>query len=111
MVLMHFKMEEYKPVGTQFDVNLKLLRLLDEVFANVQGEMEDFSYKAPIGSLIHAMVGISVDLTFAVSMVSQFMCRVGPLYLMAINRNMRYSRAHWTSSYVSVARFCLEMSL
>ena len=40
-VLKHFNMEECKPVGTLFNVNSKLLKLLDEKFENVQREMED----------------------------------------------------------------------
>ena len=52
--------------------------------------MKGISYKLPIGSLIYAMVGIIVGLTFAVSMVSQFMSRASPPHWVAIKRIMRY---------------------
>ena len=42
-VLKHFNIEECKPVGTSFDVNSKLLKLSDEEFENVQGEMKGIS--------------------------------------------------------------------
>ena len=47
-VFKRFSMEECKPVGTPFNVNLKLLRLSDEEFMNVQREMEGVPYKVGV---------------------------------------------------------------
>lgn len=48
----HFNMEKCKLVVTPFDVNSKLLKLLDEEFENVLGEMEGITYKTTLGSLV-----------------------------------------------------------
>ena len=46
-VLKSFNMKEYKPVGTLFDANSKLLKILDEEFGNVQKKkMEGVPYNA-----------------------------------------------------------------
>ena len=55
-------MEEYKPLGTSFDVNSKLLKFSDEEFVNVQREMEGGLYKARVGSLMYAMVAMRMIL-------------------------------------------------
>ena len=89
-VLKRFNMEECKPVGTPFDVNSKLLKLLDEEFVNVQREMKGVPYKARVGSLMYAMVATRADIAFAVSTVSQFMSKAGPPHWMAVKRIMRY---------------------
>ncbi len=43
-----------------------------------------------MGSLMYAMVGTRPNLTFPVSMVSQFMSRAGPSHWMAVKRIMWY---------------------
>ena len=47
-VLNLLNMNECKPVGTPFDVNLKLLELSDDEFGNVQRKMEGVPYKARV---------------------------------------------------------------
>jgi Reverse transcriptase (RNA-dependent DNA polymerase) len=89
-VLKRFNMEECKPIGTPLDVNVKLLKLSDEEFTELQGEMEGVPYKAGVGSLMYAMVGTRADLAFPVSMVSQFMSKAGPAHWSAVKRIMRY---------------------
>ena len=42
--------------------------------------MKGISYKARVGSLMYAEVGTKANLVFAVSTVSQFMSKVGPLH-------------------------------
>ena len=38
-------MEKYKLVGTPFDANSKLLKVVDEEFKNMQREIESAPYK------------------------------------------------------------------
>ena len=89
-VLKRFNMKDCKPVGNPFDANSKLLNLVNEEFRNLQREIESVPYKAGVGSLIYAMVDMRADLAFAVSTVSQFISKVGPLHWMAVKRIMRY---------------------
>jgi hypothetical protein len=89
-VLKRFNMEDCKPIGTPLDVNSKLLKLTEEEFEEIQGEMQSILYKATVGSLMYAMVGTRIDLAFPVSMVSQFMSKAGPSHWMAVKRIMRY---------------------
>ena len=89
-VLKCFNMEECKPIRIPFDVNLKLLKLSDEEFGNVQRKMGDVPYKARVRSLMYAMVATRVDIAFVVSTVSKFMSKVGPLHWMVVKRIMRY---------------------
>ena len=49
-------MEKCKTVGTSFNVNSKLVKLLDNKFVDVQREMEGVPYKARVKSLMYAMV-------------------------------------------------------
>ena len=44
-VLKRFNMEEYKPISTPLDVNVKLLKLSVEKFENFIDEMEGVPYK------------------------------------------------------------------
>ena len=55
-----------------FNVNSKLLKLSDEEFMIVQMEMEGVPYKAGVGSFIYAMMATKADISFAVSIVTQF---------------------------------------
>ena len=77
-----FNIEECKLVGTPLNVNSKILNFTNEEFINVQREIEGVPYKAGVGSLMYVMVVTRADITFAVSMVSQFMLKAGPLYWM-----------------------------
>lgn len=65
-------MEECKPIGTLFETNLKLMKLIDEDFVEVEDQMKDLSYKAIIGSFIYAMISTRMDLTYVVSIMSQY---------------------------------------
>ena len=89
-VLKRFKMKECKPVGTSFNVNIKLLKLSNEEFTNVQREMKGVSYKSGVGSLMYAMVAIRADIAFAVATVNQLMTKASPRHLMAVKCIMRY---------------------
>ena len=79
-ILKRFNMEKYKPIGSPFNVDSKLLKLSDEV-------MEGVLYKVGIGSLMYAM---RADIAFAASTVSQFMSKAGPPHWMAAKCIMRY---------------------
>jgi hypothetical protein len=68
-VLKHFNIEECKPVGTSFDVNSKLLKLLDEEFGNVQGELQGIPYNVGVEIFMYAIMGTNIDLTFVVSIM------------------------------------------
>jgi len=89
-VLKRFNMEDCKPIGTPLESNLKLMKLTDEEFAQVEGQMQGVPYKAAVGSLMYAMVGTRVDLAYAVSVVSQHMSKAGPIHWTTIKRIMRY---------------------
>jgi hypothetical protein len=73
-------MEDCKPVATPLEANLKLMKLSDEEFAEVEQQMQGIPYKAAVGSLMYAMVGTRMDLAFAVSVVSQHMAKPGPMH-------------------------------
>ena len=47
-ILRRFNMKMCKAVGTPFDVNLKLSKILDEKFVNMQRKMEGVPYKAGV---------------------------------------------------------------
>ena len=83
-------MEDCKPIGTPLESNLKLMKLTDEEFAQVEAQMQGVPYKAAVGSLMYAMVGTRVDLAYAVSVVSQHMSKAGPIHWTTIKRIMRY---------------------
>jgi hypothetical protein len=89
-VLKRFNMEECKPIGTPLDVHSKLLKLTEEELQGIQEEMQGIPYKAAVGSLMYAMVGTRPDLAFAMSMVNQFMSRVGHSHWMTVKRILRY---------------------
>ena len=74
-VFKRFNMEKGKPVGTPFDVNSKLLKLLDKEFENVQRDMEGIPNKAGVGSFIYTMVIMRAYIAFTVSTLSQFMLK------------------------------------
>ena len=57
---------------------------------NVQREMEGAPYKAGVGSLMYALVATMTNISFVVSLMSQFMSKAGPLHWMAVERIMRY---------------------
>ena len=52
--------------------------------------MESVSYKAKVKSLMHVIVVTRADIAFAVSTVSQFMSKAGPLHWKAVKRIIRY---------------------
>ena len=70
VVLKYFNMKECKPVGTPFNANLKLLKMSNEEFGNVERKNGRCFIQDRVGSLMHVMVGMKVDLAFAVSTVS-----------------------------------------
>lgn len=76
-LLKRFYIEDSKPIGTLLDVKESFLKLLDDEFKEVEEEMKAIPYKVAVGLLMYAMVATRADLTFLVSIVSQFMARVG----------------------------------
>lgn len=52
--------------------------------------MKGVAYKARVRSFMYAMVAIRANLAFVVSMVSQFIVKVGPSHWMVVKRIMRY---------------------
>ena len=97
---------------TPFNVNSKLFKLLDGEFDNVQKEMKDVPYKAGVGSLMYAMVATKVDVTFAVSLVSQFLSKASPPHWMAMKRIMRHlkntldSELYLRGKVITLRGFC-----
>ena len=89
-ILKYFNIQNCKPVWTPFDVNSKLLKLLDEEFMNVQKEMEGVPYKVGLWFFMYAMVATRADIAFAVSTMSQFMAKASSPHWMAVQRIMRY---------------------
>ena len=72
-------------------MNFELLRLLDEVFRNCvrRNERHFIQVADRITNMCNGGYN-SCRLTFAVSMVSQFMSRASPPHWVAIKRIMRY---------------------
>lgn len=89
-VLERFGMADCKPIGTPLDSKTQLVKLKEEEASQHLHEMDGVPYKEAVGSLMYAMVATRADLAFAVSMVSQFMSRPGPLHWAAVKRIMRY---------------------
>jgi hypothetical protein len=89
-VLERFGMSDCKPIGTPLDAKTQLVKLKEDEEHQHLHEMHGVPYKEAVGSLMYAMVATRADLAFAVSMVSQFMSRPGPLHWAAVKRIMRY---------------------
>jgi hypothetical protein len=89
-VLQRFGMEDCKPIGTPLDAKAPLVKLGDEEFQEHEEGMLDIPYKESVGCLMYAMVATRADLAFAVSVVSQFMSKPGPMHWAAVKRIMRY---------------------
>ena len=53
-----FGMKDCKPNNTSFDVNCKLVKLMNEENAIEAQSMEEMSYKQVVGSLMYVMIGI-----------------------------------------------------
>ena len=74
-------------------MNSKLLKILDGEFDDVQMELKDVPYKAGVGSLMYAMVATKLNITFAASMVSQFLSKASPPHWMAMKCIVRYLKS------------------
>ena len=105
-------MDVCKLVRIPFDAYLKLLKLLNEEFWNVQRELKGAPYKVGIRSLIYTMEGIGIDVAFVVRTVSQFISKAGPPHWMAVKRIMRYLKGtlnfNWTlgDKDIALRGFC-----
>ena len=64
--------EEINPVATPMEANLKLQKIDESETEKLQS-----SYQQAFGSLIFLMTGTRPDLSFAVSLLSQFICKPG----------------------------------
>ena len=89
-VLERFGMADCKPIGTPLDAKTQLVKLSEEEYEQHLPETQAIPYKEAVGSLMYAMVATRPDLAFAVSVVSQFMSKPGPLHWAAVKRIMRY---------------------
>ena len=89
-VLKRFNIKKCKPIGTPFDVNLKLLNFCMENLEMCRIKMKGITYEARVGSLIYTTVATRANITFKVSTVSQFTLKVGPPHWMAVRHIMRY---------------------
>jgi hypothetical protein len=89
-VLERFGMADCKLIGTLLDSKTSLAKLSDEEHEEHLHKMKDVSYQEAVGSLMYAMVATRPDLAFAVSVVSRFMSKPGPMHWMAVKRIMRY---------------------
>nr|PNR58443.1 hypothetical protein PHYPA_005438 [Physcomitrium patens] len=83
-------MEECKHIGIPLEANLKLMKLTDEEFDEVKGQIQGIPYKAVVCSLMYAMVGTRMELAYAVSVMSQHISKAGPIYSVTIKRIMKY---------------------
>ena len=105
---MCYNREECILAGILFDANLKFLKLSNKEFGIVQTEIEDVPYKVGVGSLMYAMVGTRTDLAFAMSIVSQFILKVGPLHWMVVIYIMRYLNS---TLYLKLCLGCKDIVL
>jgi len=102
-------MKECKPIGTPFSENLRLLKLSDEEFGNVQRKMEGVPYKAGVGSLIYAMLVMKADIAFVVSIVSQFMLKAAPPHLDGCKTHYEVFEEHFRLQIMPWMQvYCLE---
>ena len=69
------------PLATPLDVKATLVKHSQEELEEFSQEMDGVPYKAAVGLLMYAMVATWADLTFAVSVVSQFIASPAPLHL------------------------------
>jgi hypothetical protein len=89
-ILERFGMADCKPIATPLDAKTSLVKLSEEEYEEHSHEMKDIPYQEAVGSLMYAMVATRPDLAFAVSVVSRFMSKPGPMHWMAVKRIMRY---------------------
>ena len=89
-ILERFGMADCKPIATPLDAKTPLPKLSDEEHEEHLHEMKDVPYQEAVGSLMYAMVATRPDLAFAVSVVSRYMSKPGPMHWMAVKRIMRY---------------------
>ena len=86
-------MGDCKLIRTPLDTKISLAKLLEEEYEEHSHEMKDISYQEAVGLLMYAMMVTRPDLAFAVSVVSRFMSKPGPMYWMAVKRIMRYLKS------------------
>jgi hypothetical protein len=88
--LKRFYLEDCKPIGTLLEANLKLMKLKNIEYAEVEHQMQGIPYKVVVGSVVYAMVGTRMVLAFDVSVMSQHMAKPGPMHWTTIKRIMNY---------------------
>jgi len=70
--LQMFKLEMSKVVATPLEVGLKLTKAMSPQIENKKEHMKKVPYQSAIGSLMHYMICIRVDIAYSVGVVSQF---------------------------------------
>lgn len=56
------------------------MNLTYEKFIEVEDGIKDDLYKAAVSSLMYVMVGTRIDLTYMVSILSQYISKIGPIH-------------------------------
>ena len=79
-----------KPIATPFDAKTLLPKFLGEEHKENLYKMEDVPYQEAAGSLMYAMVATRPELAFAISMVSRYMSKPGPMQWMVVQQIIRY---------------------
>jgi ATP-binding cassette subfamily B (MDR/TAP) protein 1 len=81
-------MADCKPIATPYDVKTSLVKLLEEKYEVHLHETKDIPYQEAVRSLMYAIMATRPDLAFAVSVVSRFMSKPGPMHWMAVKQIM-----------------------
>lgn len=85
-ILMRFGINEWNTAITPIDIDVKLELLME----NVKREKQEFSFREVVGALTYLATSTRPDIAHAVSALSQFNDRNGPIHWTAAERVLRY---------------------
>lgn len=74
-VLDTFKLDQCKSVQTPLGVHFKLKSATEKELEDQAASMKSVPYSSAVGSIMYAMIGTSVDLTYLVGVINRFMSK------------------------------------
>src|SRR5579871_6279019 len=83
-ILKRFKLQDSKPTGTPLETGIKLTKSED------QESFDPLKYQSAVRSLMYAIVGTRLNITFAVATVSQFNSNLNIIHWKVVKRIFRY---------------------
>ncbi|KMQ88815.1 gag-pol polyprotein [Lasius niger] len=89
-ILTTYGMQEAKPLATSLDKNSKSSKDMGPTTEEEIAEMKDIPYQSLIGSLMYLAVSTRPDISYAISVLSQFNMNPGKAHWSAAKRVLRY---------------------